>query len=353
MKICIVGVMNIKHMSLISLYTEFFKDKGLDFDIIYIDKYGEEESIAAKNVYKYSMELKREWSKLKKINKYREFRGFAKKILKKNKYDLVILWRTETAYLLLDYLLCTRTKYILNIRDYFNEDKAIFNKITKAVVKKSEYTTISSPKFKEFLPESNYVITHSYNKSVLDKSKVRDRLKDKNSPISIGFIGYVRFFEQDKLLIKKLGNDKRFVVKYFGAGANKLKEYAESEGINNVQFVDSFNVEETSKLLEKIDVINNLYGSKNKALDTAVSIKYYYSVYLKLPILVCKDTYMEEVTKGFGLAIENYENIGDKIYNFYHNLKFQEIDKLLEEKKRKIEGDNLEFYKEISNSVRK
>jgi hypothetical protein len=34
-KVCILSAVNIRHMSLISIYTDIFKEYGVDFDIIY------------------------------------------------------------------------------------------------------------------------------------------------------------------------------------------------------------------------------------------------------------------------------------------------------------------------------
>ena len=42
-KICIIGTSNIKHISLISLYTKYFDQHGMAYDIIYLDRYGIEE----------------------------------------------------------------------------------------------------------------------------------------------------------------------------------------------------------------------------------------------------------------------------------------------------------------------
>ena len=52
-KICILSAVNIKHMSLISIYTKYFKENGMDYDVIYMDKYNEEENIDAKNIYRF------------------------------------------------------------------------------------------------------------------------------------------------------------------------------------------------------------------------------------------------------------------------------------------------------------
>ena len=48
-KICILSAVNIKHMAMISLYTERLLRNNIEFDIVYMDKYGESEEFPAKN----------------------------------------------------------------------------------------------------------------------------------------------------------------------------------------------------------------------------------------------------------------------------------------------------------------
>lgn len=48
MRVCIVGIQNIKHMTTVSVYTELLKKHNIDYDIIYMDKYGIQEKSSAK-----------------------------------------------------------------------------------------------------------------------------------------------------------------------------------------------------------------------------------------------------------------------------------------------------------------
>ena len=198
-------------MSLISLYTSFFDKNGIDYDLIYIDKYNEIEHTTAKNVYRYSIEINREWNILKKLSVYWGFKKFAKRIFDKNQYDHVIVWKTETAIMFADLLLQKfRKKYFLNIRDYCFENNPIVFQITKALVIGAEFTTISSDGFKVFLPEYQYLTIHSLNMQLLKECKPKKRIKRRDEIINICFIGYVRFFEVDKRIIDAFANDFRF-----------------------------------------------------------------------------------------------------------------------------------------------
>lgn len=339
-------------MSLISLYTSYLESNNIEYDIIYMDKYGTKEASNAKNIYRHECKIDRSWSKAKKIKSYLSFRKYAKKILIKEKYDFVIVWGIETSIMFVDYLvLSMKNKYILNIRDYPLIEKKLVFTLLKRIIKASKFTTISSVGFRKFLPSHNYIMMHSLNKNVLDELQQRKKLRGKSEVIRVCFLGYVRFFEQDKKLMDALANDDRYVLQFFGVGSEILREYAVKNNIKNVEFIQSFNVEETSKLLERADIINNLYGNESLSLTTAVSIKYYYAVYLRLPILVYEDTYMGEISNDIGFIFdENYTDLAERLYDWYHGINFKEFNRACENILKTVDYENQQFLN-ILNQV--
>lgn len=354
-KICILSTVNIKHMSLIKLYTDYFDSNKIQYDIIYIDKYKEKENINAKKVYRYNLKIDREWNILKKIRKYYSFRPYAKKIIKENKYDFIIVWNSLTAILFSDFLISRfKKKYCLNIRDYFFEKNIFIYLLQKKLIVNSKFTTISSKGFEEFLPKYKYIKIHSLNLSLLDRCEKRKDLISEEKPIRITFIGYVRFFEEDKKLIDELGNDSRFILQFFGQGAEVLNEYAKNKNYNNVICSGRFPVEDTYIYLNKTDIINNLYGSGKIELDTAISIKLYYGVFLRLPIIGFKNTYTSKVLEenNLGIAIEkNYENLGDTLYDWYRNIDFEKFKCKCNEFIEEVQIENKELYTQIDKEV--
>lgn len=76
-RICIVGTANLKHISLISVYTRYFDSEGIPYDIIYWDRYGIEEVTTAHSVYKYYERGKE--SSLRRFLSFVKFRQYAKK----------------------------------------------------------------------------------------------------------------------------------------------------------------------------------------------------------------------------------------------------------------------------------
>lgn len=357
-KICILSTVNIKHMTLISLYTNYLEKNNINYDIIYIDKYHEKEDIAAENIYPYQLYIQRDWSMPRKVVKYFGFKKYAKNLIKKNNYDFIIVWNGFTAFMFADFLSKQyKNRYCLNIRDYGYEKLLPVYLQMKKVIKNSAFTTISSNGFKKFLPKFDYITVNSLNEKILANCMPKENIRKKDKPIRISFIGYVRFFENDKKLINSLGNDNRFIVQFFGEGAQKLDEYVKENGYSNIICKGRFEPKETKEFLEKTDIINNLYGVGDIALDTALSIKLYYSVYMNIPILVYNGTYMSEIAEkykiGFSIDSDGYDGLGDRLYKWYYSLKYEELKNNCNEFIKVINSENENFKRILAKNINK
>ena len=166
-------------------------------------------------------------------------------------------------------------------------------------------------------------------------------------PVRISFIGTVRFFDMDKKILNLFANDERFIISYFGRGAEVLEEYCRENDIRNVSFYGSFSPRQTIEFYEKTDIINNLYGNHNKFLDYALSNKLYHAGQLSIPILVCPDTYMEDVTKEYDLGfVFDVENRQDKecLFEWYSSLDQTRFKERCECFINKVRRDNELFY---------
>ena len=346
-KVCILSAVNIKHMAMISLYTERLIRDEIDFDIVYMDKYGEDEIFPAKNKYVYKNIINPELPNWEKALRYFRFRKYAIKVLEKNNYDFIIVWNDVAIIMFADYLARKwKGKYALNIRDYCKQKIKPIKWMFKWVINNASFTTVSSLGYKAFLPEADYIQVHSLNMSVLRKLNPRTCFRNQAEPIRIGFVGYVRFYEINTRLLDIFRNDPRFELHYYGSHATYLEEYAKKKGILNGYFHDSFPVQDTGLYLEKIDVINNLYGNKKMSLDYALSIKLYNGVWCRLPILVCPDTYMEMITNeyGIGYTVSAYdEKLPDLIYSWYHGMNFDAFNAGCERFLKTIEEENSQF----------
>ncbi|WP_214784531.1 hypothetical protein [Exiguobacterium sp. s183] len=327
MKICIVSAVNIKHMSMVTFYTDYFKNNNISYDLIYFDKYGVEESIGEQNKYVYRCEFSKNTKKIQKIKEYYKYKKFASKILLNNDYDFIVLWNDLAIHLLGSFLSDNfPNRYCVNIRDYFGQDIPLISKNVKKAVRNSSFNTVSSKGYEEFLPPEKYYMMHSIIGQV--STDIESTVKEKSSfPLKLSFVGNIRFFEQNKRILDIFKNNKKFQLQYFGTNANVLKEYCEINSIYNAEFHDSFDLSETSFYVKKGDLVNNIYGKKDKILNHSISIKLYHSVLAKQPIIAMNDTYIGNLVQKYslGFVIDHLNHdLPALIEKWYSNLNYEE-----------------------------
>lgn len=340
-------------MSLISIYTKYFEEHGIEYDIIYMDKYNEEEEIGAKNIYRFVNVIYRKWSKIHKVIKYSKFISYAKKIIKREKYDKIIVWN-DVAILMFGMFLARqfKHKYCLNCRDYNGENHPIVYYVFKKVIENSYFTTISSGGFKTFLPKHEYIDLYSYNDKLLQNCEPRHNLS--NVPLRIGFVGNVRFFEENYKLLNSLRNDSRYEIHYHGSNADIIEDYAKNNGFNNVICSGAFQVNETGRYLDECDIINNIFGNESIAVKTLTSIRLFHAAYMHMPILVSKDTYMEELIKAYGIGYIidfNDKDLAEHLYEWYKNINFEELERNCNRLISVATESNNDFYDKLQEFI--
>ena len=239
---------------------------------------------------------------------------------------------TQTAILLYDYLvLHMRGKYLLAIQDYTAEYKFLFKHLMAYLIKKACVTTITSPAFREFLPKCEYVIDHNYepfDKKIIDEYRSQKRVLDLTKPIVISCVGGVRFYDSFSRLIHVFANDRRFILRFDGIGAEKLLPIANELNAKNVILNGYFNRNETAKLNAMGDIANNYFGNNSPFLDYALSNRLYNAAQLGMPIIVCKNTYTETIAKkyGFGFSLDLSDtDCRDKLYDWYVQLNIDDL----------------------------
>ena len=340
-------------MSLISIYTKYFEEHGIEYDIIYMDKYNEDEDIGAKNIYRFINIIDHKWSKIHKVLKYSKFISYAKGVIKKENYDKIIVWN-DVAILMFGMFLAKRCKhkYCLNCRDYNGEKNPIIYYIFKKTIENSYFTTISSGGFRTFLPKYNYIDLYSYNDKLLQSCEPRCDLS--GTSLRIGFVGNVRFFEENYKLLNSLKNDSRYEIHYHGSNSEIIEEYAKSNGKNNVICSGSFPVNETGKYLNECDIINNVFGNDSIAVKSLTSIRLFHAAYMHMPILVSKETYMEELVKtyGIGYVIDfDDKDLADHLFEWYKNIDFEELERNCNRLISVATKSNNNFYDKLQDFI--
>ena len=317
-------------MSLITLYTQVLKDNNIKYDIVYMDKYGEEETFECEHIYRYINKINRNSPKVLKAMKYLLFYPYAVYIINKNKYDFVIVWSEVAIYMFANFLIRKyKNRYCLNVRDTNGKIKMYPLKWFEKCFFNAAFCTVSSDEYIPMLPKRDYIHIHSLNEVILKDVVPRTCLRNSTEALRIGFIGNIRFMDINKKLIDVFANDNRFIMEYFGTNADEIGKYANEKNINNVVFHGSFPVSQSVEYINQIDIMNNLYGNENDNLKTALSIKLYYALWSRIPIIVSPDTYMERLTTRLeiGYVVNNIDiEMKESLYDWYMNLDFEKID---------------------------
>ncbi len=326
---CLVSFCNMYVLPYAKLYIDAILSSGAECDLLFWDRdavNGEKDGFDRCRKICYQRKMTPESSAIDKLLGYIECRSFIVKQLKKNNYNGIIFLQTHAAVACKGILKKKyKGKYIVDVRDFTLENHGIYKKMEEGVIADSFATVISSPAYSKFLPKRDFVIAHNYSpfpKEMVDD--IRQSLdKKKEDFIQISFVGTVRFIDMDKKLLRLFANDKRFKLNYFGTGSDVLSDFCAKEGITNVEFYGSFTPDMTASFYKKTDLINNLYGNHNPFLDYALSNKLYHSGQLYIPILVCPDTYMEDVSlkynMGFVFDVDRPE-VKEQLYEWYNSL---------------------------------
>ena len=354
MKICIVSVSAPRNTVMVSMYTGFFKENHIKFDMIYRDKFHTDEYTGAENNYRYEAGNK---NVLMRAFGQLAFVRFAKKVMKSSDYDFVVVWG-ETAAAFLSGFLKKKYKgrYCVNVRDLLEGKKRFLRKKLYKAVRFSCFTTVSSPKYIDELPADfkEYYFVHSYNEKIAGETNeiLKEKGKQSGGPLNILYIGSIRFYNHLYRFMDAIKNDSRFFLTVCGHGSEPVKIYAEEHGMNNISVIGMFPKEKTGEYLAQADIIYNLYGTESLNLRTALSNKLYYACCLKIPILVYRNTCMFEMSSecGIGFAADDYDQnqLADALFNWYNNIDGPETARKCEDLIGKAKASQEAIYAKLS-----
>ena len=350
-KVCFLSIGNISRCPYMQQYT---KHMDTSYSVIYWDREGICEDQGQNTFHRFSFEVK-PGDTLAKIKGYFGFRKFAQKKLKEENYDVLVVLQTWTAIILTDILTKQFAgKYIVDIRDYTYENNKVIYGLEKRLVSHSLYNVISSPGYKAFLPDADYLVSHNTRPLQKDAvSEIRGREKNK-STLNIAFIGYVNYHEQQKKLMLALKNDPRYMISFIGTRAMELESFCKENDIKNVTLIDTFSPSVILELYKNVDFINNLYGNHTPVLDYALSNKLYFSGELAIPILVCRDTYMAKVSQqyGLGLTVDEIDSkLGDILFDYYTQIDWAQFENCCDRFLDDVAQENQKFNQLIGEAL--
>lgn len=217
------------------------------------------------------------------------------------------------------------------------EEKLLFKSIDKLV--------ITSPKFYE----KHYCELISRDNTVFAPNAPElvafHNYKPKHEgPFTVGFIGGIRYLTQMKMLVD-VASELEINVIFAGAG-NTNGEYAEIQAyckdLPNVCFTGRYDYSsDIANLYGLVDCVYAVYNADNPNVKIALPNKLYEATYCKLPIIVAKDTYLEEIVKEWGVGVSVGHTNPTELKNALIKLKedkefYNTISKACEQEKKEI-----------------
>ncbi len=299
-------------------YIDTLKKKNKTYDIIYFERY-DLNAEAEENEILFKHFCPTGGSKIKKISVMMKYALFIRRYLK-DKYGCAIILTTIPGIFTCDLLIRNyKNRYLIDIRDYTHEKNKLFYCVLKKIIKNAYATVISSRGFKQFLPrEYSYIVTHNISHNYKQKEHARCLKKGK---CTIGFVGSIRYYEENMKLINQLKNNDDFQLVYWGSSTQgfNLEEYSKENNVYNIEFHGKYNNDDKDSIYQNIDIINSIYGVKGLETILAIPNRLYDAAIYRCPIIVSKGTYLAKVVEGLhmGIAVDIHQDDVVKILRAY------------------------------------
>lgn len=327
-KVGIVVFQNLRYAPFLKFYTNILNEmKNVEYDIIYYNRDVSLNEPNCENIIPISWCGKgtNAAPKHEKAFNFVLYRKKLIKLLKRKKYDFLIMLMTMPSVLIEDYLIKNyKGKYIFDIRDYTQEKFKPYYKIEEKLLNNSALNVISSKGFLNFLPSSKYCICHNLDDEIAKKYKSQQTyIKKTKGPVVISYIGSISYEKQCKELMKLVCEDERFCFYFYGNEntSHKVSEYANSLKCPRIKLMGAFLPNEKRDIYEKSDLVFNCYGNDITLVKYAISNKHYDGALYHRPLLVSPNTVMSEIAgeNAFALDLDNIDNLNE-LFTWYKNL---------------------------------
>ncbi len=125
-----------------------------------------------------------------------------------------------------------------------------------------------------------------------------------NDNFTIGFIGWIRYKDQLKMLIRA-ADIAGINVLFAGTDGDGIQFQKYCENYPFVTFLGSFDYDEKIKeLYDMIDCVYAVYDADWANVRVALPNKLYEAMICEKPIIVAKGTYLSELVKEYGVGVE-------------------------------------------------
>ncbi len=329
MKIAVLGFTKVKYLTYMHFYLNQIDLSQNDVHLIYWLRDHNPDSEIPNGVtgHAFDCPMSDAIPLTKKLPKILKYGRFAKKALKEINPDFLIVLHSTTGVSIYRLLKGKyKKKYIFDYRDVTYERKSFYRKMVGKIVDNSALCFTSSDGFRQFLPENATILnSHNISNTEFHEDAKKHYSAEKSTPIRISFWGLIRNRAINEDIIKKLGNDSRFELHYYGrAQGTMLQLLEEAQRVyKNVFFHGEYAPTDRMKMAQGTDIIHNVFDNSDKTMPIAMSNKYYDGPLFFLPQLCAKGSHMGALCTKYGIGLEcdpADDDFADKIYEYYANL---------------------------------
>lgn len=332
--ILIICGTNFAYMPYLKNYTDILDSNEIKYDLLVWDRLKLDEK--SEFVYKDKQKSLR-----RNFFDYYHFSCFVKKVLKQYNYDKIIIFGIQIMFFCQKFIPTNfAKKYIFDIRDYHILAKGID---FKRVISNAQFTVISSPGYKKFLPNGfEYIMNH--NTTIDNAVLVNNKTICFNSKL-ITYMGALRDLDINKKLILAL-RDSSYEAYFAGESdyTQQLKDFVD-RGCFNVKFSGRYKKEEEKVIYDQTLLVNVLRYADSFNNKVALPNRLYNAPIHMKPLLSFNDTYLSKIIEDYnlGLVLCSFENLSQKIDDYLNQFDFE---KYYDGRKRflsKVIQDNLYF----------
>lgn len=320
MKVGLLIQNNLWYCPYVHIYTNLLKEWGTEYDLIFWDRDNKHED---KGIVYNGRNIN---GRLQKFFGYYKYGNFLKKVICKNNYDRLIVFSPQIGIFISKFLKEKYYKrYIFDYRDLSIEQYGFLRKPFLRLLDNSYANVISSPGFKKCLPDREYIISHNFIVSEVEKGLQRSATKFETSPLDILTIGGIRDFESNSEIIKQLANDPNFRLRFVGRGCAQkaLQDLANELETKNVEFEGYYKKSEEPKIVMASSFLNIYYPDKISH-STALSNRFYNSLIYRRPMIVTKGQIQGDYAEKYnvGIAVEDPSQLRSQLKEWVKDLDF-------------------------------
>ena len=215
-KYCVVSFCNMYILPYASIYIDLIVKNGAECVLLFWDRdntEGKNDNYPNCQKKCFSYKCDNNTNRINKVKGYLGAKSFFVNELCSEDYDGIIFLQTHAAISCYGVLKKKYIgKYIVDVRDWTLEHISVYRYIEEKCIKNSYRTVISSPAYKDFLPDFHYTVAHNFtpfSNETIDLLREKSMVGQRKQPLSISFVGTVRFIEMNQKILDIFSNDSR------------------------------------------------------------------------------------------------------------------------------------------------